>query len=73
MKIAAKETSVTLYWQTLCERCEGCQFDKKLRNDLNEIIRILSKIISTSKGGSPGFIWSILRAFSNFQILKLTH
>ncbi len=73
MKIAAKEASETLYWLILCERSEGYQLDKKLRNDLDDIIRILSKIISTSKGRIPGFIWNILCAFSNFQILKLTH
>ena len=56
MKIAAKEASETLYWLILCERSEGYQFDKKLRSDLDEIIRILSKIISTSKGRIPGFI-----------------
>jgi len=50
MKIAAKETSETLYWLILCERSEGYQFDKRLRADLDEVIRILSKIISSSKG-----------------------
>ena len=29
MKIAAKESSETLYWLILCERSEGYQFDKK--------------------------------------------
>jgi len=69
MKIAAKESSETLYWLILCERSEGYQFDKKLSGDLDVIIRILSKIISTSKGRIPGFIWSILWVFSNSQIL----
>jgi four helix bundle protein len=73
MKIAAKESSETLYWLILCERSEHYQFDKKLRDDIDEIIRILSKIISSSKGRIPGFIWNVLWAFSNFQILKLTH
>ena len=73
MKIAAKETSETLYWLTLCERSEGYQFDVKLRTDLDEITRILSKIISSSKGRIPGFIWNLLWTFSNFQILKLAH
>jgi four helix bundle protein len=50
MKIAAKETNETLYWLILCERSEGYQFDKRLRADLDELIRILSKIISSSKG-----------------------
>lgn len=49
MKIAAKEASETLYWLILCEKSEGYQFDQKLMFSLNEIIRILSKIISSSK------------------------
>ena len=51
MKIAAKEASETLYWLILCERSETYKFDKQTRNDLDEIIRILSKIIASSKTG----------------------
>jgi len=72
MKIAAKEASETLYWLILRERGERYWFEKKFRNDLDEIIKILSKIIS-SKGKIPGFIWGLIYAFSNFQILKLIH
>jgi four helix bundle protein len=50
MKIAAKEASETLYWLILCERSKTYQFDIKLRNDLDEIIKIISKIITSSKG-----------------------
>ena len=50
MKVAAKEASETLYWLILCERSDGYSCDKKLRADIDEIIRILSKIISSSKG-----------------------
>jgi four helix bundle protein len=53
MKIAAKEASETLYWLILCERSERYRFDTRLRNDLDEIIKILSKIISSSKGKNP--------------------
>lgn len=49
MKIAAKEASETLYWLILCERSEGYQFETGLKNSLAEIIRILSKVISSSK------------------------
>src|SRR6478672_6387584 len=49
MKIAAKEGSETLYWFILCERSEGYFFDIILKADLEEIIRILSKIISSAK------------------------
>ena len=71
MKIAAKEASETLYWLILCERSERYRFDTRLRNDLDEIIKILSKIISSSKGKIPGFIWGLIYTFSNIQILKL--
>ena len=33
MKIAAKETSETLYWLILCERSEGYFFDTKLKGE----------------------------------------
>lgn len=49
MKIASKEASETLYWLILCERSDSYHFDVQIRNDADEIIRILSKIIATSK------------------------
>ena len=73
MKIAAKEASETLYWLILCERSESYEYDIKFKNDLNDIIRILSKIISSAKGKIPGFAWTLIYAFSNFQIFKLPH
>ena len=56
MKIAAKEASGTLYWLILCERSEDYKFDAKLKDDLVEISKILSKIISSSKSTAFGFI-----------------
>ena len=73
MKIAAKEASETLYWFILCERREAYKFDSDPRNDLDDILKILSKIISSAKGKMPGFMWAKTYAFSNFQIFKLTH
>ncbi len=73
MKIAAKEVSETLYWLILCERSESYTFDEKLKDQLDEINRILSKIISTSKGGFGNLISFALLAFSNSQIFKLTN
>ncbi len=49
MKIAAKEASETLYWLLLCERSDNYSFNPALPDDLTEIIRILSRIIATSK------------------------
>ena len=50
MKIAAKEASETLFWLILCEKSETYVFDKAVRIQLDEVLRILSKIISTAKG-----------------------
>jgi four helix bundle protein len=50
MKVAAKEASETLYWLMLCEKSDGYCFEPKLKIDLDEIVRILSRIISSSKG-----------------------
>jgi four helix bundle protein len=72
-KIASKEASETLYWLILCERSENYKCDIKFRNDLNKIIKILSKIICSAEGKIPGFVWMLLYSFSNFQIFKLTH
>ncbi len=71
MKLAAKEASETLYWLTLCERSKNYRFNNILIDNLGEIIKILSKIISSAKGKIPGLIWVFLYAFSNFQIFKL--
>jgi len=73
MKIAAKEASETQYWLTLCEKSDGYTFDVQLKVLLDEIVRILSKIISSSKARINGFIWNVFYTFSNIQIFKLTH
>ena len=73
MKIAAKEASESLYWLTLCKKSKNYRFNDIMIENLNEIIKILSKIISSAKGRIPGFMWTLLYAFSNFQIFKLTH
>ncbi len=49
MKIAAKEADEIEYWLMLCKQSANYPYNDKLENNLNEIIRILSKIISTSK------------------------
>ncbi len=50
MKIAAKEASETKYWLTLCECSKDYGYEPDLGVKLEAIIRILSKIISSSKG-----------------------
>ena len=52
MKIAAKEASESLYWMILCERITSYELKERLKEELNQIIMILSKIISSSKASN---------------------
>lgn len=49
IKIAAKEADETEYWLTLCTLAKSYPGNEALLEKLQTIIRILSKIISTSK------------------------
>jgi four helix bundle protein len=49
IKIAAKEADETEYWLTLCELSANYPYDQSLKEKLTSLIKILSKIISTSK------------------------
>jgi four helix bundle protein len=49
MKVAAKEADETEYWLLLCDKSENYPGSKELLVKLNSIIKILSKIIASSK------------------------
>lgn len=49
MKIAAKEANETQFWLILCDQTLNYPDCKPLMNKLEEIQKILSSIISTSK------------------------
>jgi len=49
MKIAAKEADETEYWLLLCQFSKNYPFNEKILDNLKELIKILSKIISSSK------------------------
>ena len=49
MKVAAKEADETLYWLLLCNHSKGFQNCEELMDGCNAIIRVLSKIISSTK------------------------
>lgn len=49
LKIAIKEADETEYWLFLCDAHKSYPNCKELLSDLSEIIKILNKIISTSK------------------------
>jgi four helix bundle protein len=61
MKIAAKEVDETGYWLTLCELSPNYPNPNGLKEKLQSIHNIISKIISTSKSSTE---------FSNLQIKK---
>ncbi len=49
-KIAAKEADETEYWLLLCKASEHYPDPEDLISDLKVIIKVISKIIGTSKG-----------------------
>lgn len=51
-KVAAKEANETQYWLVLCQRSYHDPEVDQLLKDLDEIERIINKIITSSKGGS---------------------
>lgn len=49
MKIAIKEASETLYWLLVCERSESYPANEELKLKVEELMRIISKILFSSK------------------------
>ncbi len=49
LKIAAKEAEETEYWLLICKNSPSYPVDESLLTDIKEIIKIISKIIITSK------------------------
>jgi four helix bundle protein len=49
-KIASKEADETDYWLTICQRSKNYPRPETLQKELMPIIKIISKIISSSKG-----------------------
>ncbi len=53
LKIAAKEADETAYWLIICQQSKNYPNCEKEQDKLQEIIKILSKIIATSKANQP--------------------
>ncbi len=70
MKIAIKEANETLYWLLICERSENYPTSSSLKLMVEELIRIISKIIISSKGKFSGRF--ALTIFSASAFLSLT-
>lgn len=49
MKVAAKEAEETEYWLELCEFARNYPKPKELLREIENILKVLAKIISTSK------------------------
>lgn len=49
MKVASKEAQETLYWLKICELSENYPYEETLKIEINFILKILSKIIFSSK------------------------
>jgi four helix bundle protein len=49
LKIAHKEADETMYWLTICEQANTYPTNTELKNKLQIIIKVLSKIISSTK------------------------
>lgn len=49
MKVADKEAQETMYWLMLCEANKNYSKDETLTKDLNVIMKVLGKIIISSK------------------------
>jgi len=48
LKIAAKELDETIYWLLICKHAPTYPFDEQLLLEIDELNKILSKILSTS-------------------------
>jgi four helix bundle protein len=49
IKLAAKEADETEYWLLICKYTPSYPFEERLLTDVQELMKILSKIISSSK------------------------
>ena len=49
MKIAYKESEETKYWLELCKQSDNYPTSDKLITDIDSILKVIGKIISTSK------------------------
>ena len=64
IKIAAKEADEAEYWLLLCNNSKNYPNADNVLSKLNELIKIISKIISTSKNNLTNVL-----SLSNFQIV----
>ena len=66
MKLAAKEANETFYWLLICEKSESYPTNSSLKLKVEELIRIISKIILSGKGKFGGIVLLGLVSVSAF-------
>lgn len=71
MKIAIKEASETLYWLLICERSESYPTNSSLKMKTEELIRIISAIIVSSKGKLGGALLLGFISLSTMALFKI--
>lgn len=72
MKIGIKEANETLYWLLICERSESYPTDNSsLKLKVEELMRIISRIILSSKGKFGGSMLLGFAAISTFVVHKI--
>lgn len=71
MKIGIKEANETLYWLLICERSESYPTDSSLKLKTEELIRIISRIILSSKGKFGGSMLLGFAVISTFVVDKI--
>jgi four helix bundle protein len=76
MKIAIKEANETLYWLTICGRSESYPKNSSLKPLAEELIRIISKIILSSKrrligGILPGSISALAFLVCKLRLMMI--
>lgn len=52
MKLAAKEAEENEYWLTVCSHAKSYPFEKEILTKLESIIKVINKIIGTTKRNS---------------------
>lgn len=55
LKISSKEAEETRYWLLICQKSENYPDCEKLIAQIDSIIKVLSKIISSSKNNSKSY------------------
>ena len=71
MKIAIKEANETLYWLFICERSENYPTNSSLKQMAEELIRIISKIIISSKGKYGGALMLAIISIAALLAFKI--